>query len=79
MQSERRARVLLNKRSVSFFCLFTLTVYLSFLVISLFINKKGAFMDIVAKCEISRVLLLMLLEVKTRLFSLSILYMNMVI
>lgn len=29
-------------------------------------------MDIVAKCEISRVLLLMLLEVKTFLFSLSI-------
>lgn len=28
-------------------------------------------MDIVAKCEISRVLLLMLLEVKTFLFSLS--------
>lgn len=29
-------------------------------------------MDIVAKCEISRVLLLMLLEVKTCLFSLNI-------
>ena len=27
-------------------------------------GKKGAFLDIVAKCEISRVLLLMLLEVK---------------
>lgn len=29
---------------------------------------KGAFLDIVAKCEISRVLLLMLLEVSKLLF-----------
>lgn len=31
-------------------------------------KKKGAFLDIVAKCEISRVLLLMLLEVSINIF-----------
>ncbi len=54
------------------FYFITLTLTLSLFLFCLFIVlKKGAFLDIVAKCEISRVLLLMLLEV-----SLLILYVK---